>query len=144
MRYLLPIIVICSIFSCRKGEEPLSNVPAIEFISVIPTAAIQYQDSLSFTIKYEDGDGDLGSNDPNIRNLFLTDSRNNVTYEFRVKQLTPSNTAIAISGNLTVVLDNVGLISGSTPETATFEIYMTDNAGNRSNTLSSNLVTINP
>lgn len=119
-------------------------MPAIEFISVIPTAAIQYQDSLSFTIKYEDGDGDLGSNDPNIRNLFLTDSRNNVTYEFRVKQLTPSNTAIAISGNLTVVLDNVGLISGSTPETATFEIYMTDNAGNRSNTLSSNLVTINP
>jgi hypothetical protein len=145
MRYTIALfIVICSIFSCKKGEEAVSDIPAIEFISVSPQSATQYSDSLTFVIGYEDGDGDLGSNDPDTRNLFLTDSRNNVTYEFRVKQLSPTGSTISIKGNLSVVLDNVGLINGSTTETTVYSIYVVDEAGNRSNTVKSDVVTINP
>ena len=122
----------------------MSDIPAIEFISVSPQSATQYSDSLTFVIGYEDGDGDLGSNDPDTRNLFLTDSRNNVTYEFRVKQLSPTGSTISIKGNLSVVLDNVGLINGSTTETTVYSIYVVDEAGNRSNTVKSDVVTINP
>lgn len=138
------IIAICSIFSCTKGEETVSDIPAIEFISVSPQSVTQYVDSLTFVIGYEDGNGDLGSNDPDTRNLFLTDSRNNVTYEFRVKQLSPTGSTISIKGTLSVVLENVGLINGSSTEAAVYSIYVVDEAGNRSNTVESSVVDINP
>lgn len=144
MKKLVFFIVICSIFSCKKGEEALSDVPSIQFVSVTPETATQFSDSLTFVIGYEDGNGDLGSNDPDVKNLFLTDSRNNVTYQFRIKELSPANSDIAIKGNLSVVLDNVGLTNGTAAETATFSLYVVDRVGNQSNTVESTLVTINP
>lgn len=119
-------------------------MPAITFVSVSPQSATQYSDSLTFVIGYEDGDGDLGTNDPDAKNLFLTDSRNNVTYQFRVKQLSPNNSSISIKGSLSIVLDNVGLINGTSAEQTTFSVYVVDRAGNQSNTVNSDMITINP
>lgn len=138
--------VLVTVFaSCSKNDEALSIVPSLTFVSVSPTTAVQYADSLTFVLGYEDGDGDLGSNDPDIKNLFITDSRNGVVYQYRVKQLAPNNSTIAIKGNLSVVLDRVGLIgSAGTAETATYSIYMTDRAGNQSNTVTSSAITIHP
>jgi hypothetical protein len=135
-------LIVIAFASCSKGDEELSPITSLTFISVSPTTAIQYTDSLTFVIGYEDGDGDLGSNDPDIKNLYLTDSRNGVVYEFRVKQLAPTNSTIAIKGTLSVVLDRVGLIGSGAAETATYSIYMTDRAGNQSNTITSSAVTI--
>lgn len=141
--YLL-FVAMWLLASCEKGEEAPGTEPVITFVSVSPSIVTQYVDSLTFTLKYEDGDGDLGSNDPDVKNLFLTDSRNNVTYKYRIKQLSPTGSAIAITGNLSVVLDNIGLINGNTPETATFNMYVKDRAGNQSNIVTSNAITINP
>ncbi len=137
--------VILSVFaSCSKDDEELSKVPSLTFVSVSPTTAVQYADSVTIVLAYEDGDGDLGSNDPDIKNLYLTDSRNGVVYEFRVKQLAPTNSTIAIKGTLSVVLDRVGLIGSGAAETTTYSIYMTDRAGNQSNAVTSSAVTIQP
>jgi len=144
LHYALLIAMIMFLAACEKGEEALGPEPVITFVSVSPSTVVQYTDSLIFTIEYTDGDGDLGSNDPDSKNLYLTDSRNNVTYQYRVKELAPAGSTIAITGTLSVVLDNVGLINGSTSETATFDIYVTDRAGNQSNTVTSSEVTINP
>lgn len=143
-QYWIILLGMCALASCGKNDEALGPIPTLAFVSVSPTTATQFTDSLTFVIEYEDGDGDLGSNDPDIKNLYLTDSRNGVIYEFRVKQLAPSNSTIAIKGTLSVVLDRVGLIGSGNAETTTFNIYMTDRAGNASNIITSSQVTIVP
>lgn len=143
--YLLPVIAsgIVLIASCKKDDtDPTDPVPVITFESVTPATVQEYTDSLVFTISYADGDGDLGENDADVKNLFLTDVRNQVTYEYRIRQLAPTGANIPIQGNLNIVLDHTAILDGSTSETAAFEIYVVDRAGNVSNTVTSSLVQV--
>lgn len=133
-------LVLFANSSCKKTEE-ISPIPEIEFISVTPQTVHEYTDSLVFTIKYRDGDGDLGENDPDVENFFLADSRNNVIYKFRIPQLAPDNSNIIIEGNLNVVLANTAIIDGY-PTTFTYSIYVKDRAGNQSNTITTSSVTV--
>ena len=75
--------------ACKK-DKPVSTTPAISFVSMAPNPAIKYQDSVKIVISYTDGDGDLGVDSPDVKNLFVTDSRNSVTSGFRISQLAPS------------------------------------------------------
>jgi hypothetical protein len=128
--------------SCSKKEE-ISNIPEIEFISVTPATVTQFQDSLNFRISYKDGDGDLGENNDTVKNVFLTDSRNNVTYKYRLQELAPLASSISIQGYVNIKLNSVGLLDeNADQETATYSIYIKDRAGNSSNTVTSSVVTI--
>ena len=49
--------------------------PQSELMEVLPTTAQQYTDSIAFTIQYQDGDGDLGNDDPDIPSIKLIDNR---------------------------------------------------------------------
>ncbi len=133
--------VSLTIVSCKKAEE-IGPIPEIEFISVTPANVQEYADSLVFTIKYRDGDGDLGENTSDAENFFLADSRNNVIYKFRIPQLAPDNSSIIIEGNLNVTLANTAIIDGSASQTFTYSIYVKDRAGNQSNTVITSLVTV--
>ena len=138
-------IVYClaSIHGCKK-EEPISEVPAIEFVSITPNPAVKYQDEIKITIKYTDGDGDLGENTPDVKNLFVKDNRNNVTYEFRIPQLAPSDSKIIIQGNQPFNLPPQGFVDDThTTEAAVYSIYVKDRAGNQSNTVQTPSLTIN-
>jgi hypothetical protein len=142
----LPFILflggITLVVSCSKKEE-ISNIPEIEFISVTPTMVTQFQDSLIFRISYKDGDGDLGENIDTVYNVFLTDSRNNVAYKYRLQELAPLASNISIQGNVNIKLNGVGLLDeNADQETASFSIYVKDRAGNSSNTVTSSVVTI--
>ncbi|MCE9539881.1 MAG: hypothetical protein K8R85_11780, partial [Bacteroidetes bacterium] len=103
MKKLFILFVFWSLISsCKKDDSiEISTTPAIEFISITPSTAVEYLDKITITISYKDGDGDLGENSPDVKNLFLTDTRNNVTYQYRVSQLAPSGAATAIQGTLT-------------------------------------------
>ncbi len=140
-RAVLFFLVSVLFFSCKKADE-ISVVPEIEFISVTPQNVHEFTDSLVFTIKYKDGDGDLGENNPDAENLFLTDSRNNVIYKFRIPQLAPYNSKIIIEGNLNVTLVNTAIIDGSSSQTFAYSIYVKDRAGNQSNTITTAAVTV--
>src|ERR1017187_8108029 len=108
--YYIIIIAVLIIFnSCKKDPPAISTTPSITFVSVTPVSVTQFNDNITFTISYQDGDGDLGQNDPNVYNLFLTDNRINVTYPFRIQQLAPDNANIAIEGNLSIILPNAGI-----------------------------------
>jgi len=131
------------IFSCKKAED-IGPIPEIEFISVTPQSVHEYTESLVFTIKYRDGDGDLGENDSDAENFFLADSRNNVIYKFRIPQLAPDNSSIVIEGNLNVTLANTAILDGSNSQTFTYSIYVKDRAGNQSNTVTTSSVTVTP
>lgn len=135
--YFLTIIV-----SCKKEPTEISDVPEITFVSVTPNAVKEFQDSLIFTISYKDGDGDLGEKSPDVKNLFLTDSRIGITYSYRIQQLAPDGANIAIQGNLNTVLKNIAITDSSNQQQATFSIYVIDRAGNKSNTINSSVVMI--
>jgi hypothetical protein len=144
MKPLIVFIIITSLFSaCKKDEEKYSDVPAITFESISPGIVKQFGDSLIVTIGYEDGNGDLGENGSDVKNAFVTDSRNDLTYGFRVKQLAPTDASIIIKGKLLIVIPQVALnnLTGIS-ETATFSIYLEDRAGNKSNVVNTSSITI--
>jgi hypothetical protein len=144
---LLAILVSTCFWGCKKTDKdlpPISVIPSIKFISMDPAVATKYQDEIKIKIEYTDGDGDLGQNTPDAKNLFCTDSRNNVTYQFRIKQLAPDTAHIIITGELTFNLPPQGFIDDAhTSETTTYSVYVKDRAGNPSNTVQTSTLTIN-
>ncbi len=141
-KLIFALCLILFIASCKKDDEGISNTPEIEFVSVTPSNVVEYQDSLVFRISYRDGDGDLGENGNGVDNFFLTDSRNSVTYKFRIQQLAPDDANIAIQGELDVVLQSAAVLNGQASETVTYSIHIVDRAGNQSNTVTSPVVTV--
>lgn len=140
---------LCFVFSmlylfisaCKKKEE-LTNVPKIEFISISPSSAVEYVNSITITFSYDDFNGDLGENNANVTNLFITDSRNNVTYNYRVSQLAPSDATIHIKGNLNAVIKNTAITDASSSQSVTYSLYVKDREGNASNAITTSAITI--
>lgn len=139
------IILICFaflFFSCKKEEIKISEVPSITFNNLSPSSIQEFDGPIVFTINYIDGDGDLGENTAGIKNLFLKDNRNKLVYEYRFQQLAPDNSNITIQGSLSIELVNTAITNDSNEQTATFDIYVVDRAGNRSNTITSSVLSI--
>ncbi len=101
-----------------------------------------FQDEVIITINYKDADGDLGENDADVTNCFVKDSRNDVEYEFRIPQLSPDNSSITITGDLEIRLQSIGISDGQSSETVSFEVYLKDRAGNSSNRITTNTITV--
>ena len=127
--------------SCHKDDPIYSSTPTIELVSV-SSDNVAEGDPLTFRIKYTDGDGDLGENNADAHNLFLTDNRVNVTYEYRIKELAPEGSSIIIRGYLDVVLNTTAITNGSSSQSVTYSIYVKDRAGNQSNTVTTGAITI--
>lgn len=134
-------LLVAAVSSCKKDDAISSNIPAIELVSV-SSNNISEGDPLTFRIKYTDGDGDLGENNANAHNLFLTDNRVGVTYEYRIQELAPSGSSLIIRGNLDVVLNTTAITNGSNSQNVTYSIYVKDRAGNQSNTVTTSDITI--
>lgn len=127
---------------CGKTEE-ISEVPQLKFVSITPHNAVKYQDEIRITFEYTDGDGDLGENTPDIKNLFVTDSRISVPYALRMSQLAPSDAKMIIRGHQSVVLTPQGFVDDShSSEKITFSIYVVDRAGHQSNTIQTSEITV--
>jgi hypothetical protein len=130
------------IASCKKDEE-VSNNPLIEFINISPDPAFEYQDSIIINISYFDQNGDLGENDPDVKNVFVSDLRNNVTYEYRIQELAPENAEIAIKGRIKLVLQSAAIIDPlNSEETVYYSVYVKDRAGNNSNIIYTDKINI--
>lgn len=139
---LLALVSGLFLSSCKKSSQP-SVVPAIEYKSVNSSTVKQFDGSLVFTIHYKDGDGDLGENNADVKNLFLVDNRIGITYKYRIQQLSPDGSTIPIEGNLDVTLSAVALTDTLlTQQNATFSIYVTDRAGHESNHVTSGNIVI--
>lgn len=139
--FLFLITLVVS--SCKKDKfEEISDTPAIEFLSITPSTATEYQDNIIITISYKDGDGDLGENTPDKKNLFVTDSRNGVIYEYRIPQLGPTGETVAIQGHLPVEIKNTAITNGSTSQSVTYTVYIKDRAGHVSNTIATTAITV--
>jgi hypothetical protein len=119
------------IAGCSKTE--LSEIPEITIESITPTTVHAYTDSISISINYKDGNGDLGENNPDVKNVFVTDSRNALVYPYRLQQLAPDNSKVPIQGKITIVLPRLGLTDSTGAQTFYFTVYVVDRAMNMSN-----------
>jgi hypothetical protein len=148
-------IIFLSIISCKKNDietnksntekiDPISDTPAITLINVTPTTVTQLNDSIVFTIQYQDGNGDIGYKNADSTSLFLTDNRANLIEKYHIQPLTPSGSDIIIQGNLKIVLDRTAILDTTqTQETTTYTIKLKDRAGNWSNEIITETITIN-
>jgi hypothetical protein len=141
---VLLVFVIMVNSGCQKDDDPFANkAPSIEWLSLTPQMVVEFDDSLVFRIKYRDNDGDLGENNPNVKNLFITDNRIGIVYDYRIQQLAPSGSTVAIEGTLQVALNSLARTDTSlAQESATFSVYVKDRAGNKSNVVTSGAITI--
>ena len=128
--------------ACKKETSTINKVPILDFVNVTPNDVHEFQQSLIFTVHYKDGDGDLGENNADAKNLFLIDNRIGIKYQYRLQQLSPSNSTIAIDGDFNVELKTVAITDSSLLQNATFSIYVIDRAGNQSNIVTSGNVII--
>ena len=146
MKTIVPYIVIFFLLgiiaSCKKKKTESTATPQIEFVSISPSTAVEYVNAITITFSYDDLDGDLGQNDPNATNLFITDSRNNVVYNYRISQLSPDGSTVHIKGNLNAVIKNTAITDGSTSQPVSYSVYIRDRAGNTSNTITTSAITI--
>ena len=136
------IAVILFLYSCKKETIEFDPIPKIEFIGISPIVANQYSDSVMVTIKYNDGDGDLGENAIGVKNCFVTDNRIGITYQYRIRQLAPDDTAIPIEDNLNIQLGGQGITDNSNQQSVSYTIFVTDRAGHQSNSITTSAITI--
>lgn len=118
--------------------------PRIEFISMQKDTVIQNQDSNVITIGFEDGDGDIGSND--FENLFLTDTRIPRVQTFKIPVIPQQGIGNGISGKIDILIEPGSLCcidtkincvpeAGAPMETTIYTMYIEDRAGNVSNVI---------
>lgn len=143
VKRLFPLLLITLFTACKKDANEFSEVPEIEFVSISPTVVDQYTDPVTITLRYKDGDGDLGENDADVRNCFITDNRIGIRYEYRIRQLAPDGASVPIQGTLDVQLGGQGITdTAATSQPASFTVVVRDRAGHESNAVSTGSITI--
>ncbi len=132
--------------SCLTPPE-YPDEPRIEFVSMLRDTVIQGVDSNVITISFEDGDGDIGSN--NEVNLFLTDTRFTSparVQTFKIPVIPQQGIGNGISGKVDILIDPGSLCCVNTKitcvseenapmEPTVYTMYLEDRAGNVSNVI---------
>lgn len=142
-KQLLPLLLIALLTACKKDENEFSDIPEIEFVSITPSVVDQFTDPVTITLRYKDGDGDLGENDTDARNCFITDNRIGIEYEYRIRQLAPEGASIPIQGTLDVQLGGQGITdTAAATQSTSFTVVVRDRAGHQSNAVTTGSITI--
>lgn len=129
------------VFACKK-EEKYSNTPAIEFVSLSPSSTTEFSRNIKLVISYKDGDGDIGTDDPDAYTLLIKDARLPNADEFHIQPLTPPGSAIQIEGELNISLPGLFVLGTDSTETTSFNVKLKDRAGNWSNEVSTSSITV--
>jgi len=139
--FLLGCILVFS--SCKKEEEnPVA--PILEFKEISSTSVVQFDNSIIVTFGYEDYQGDLGHQDPDIVSLRVKDSRLSDADMYHIPPMTPEQQELHIKGTYSVILNHVFLLGNGVSETTKFTIQIQDRAGNWSNEVVTPIITIEP
>ena len=142
---IAPILFIISIMigSCTKYEEVSEDEkPSITYTTITPMNIKEFKDSVQITIKYKDGNGDLGDENPDVLNIYVKDNRLDKADFYHLHALSPPGKSIAIEGTLNIKLKNTFLIGSGNSETTSYEVKIKDRAGNWTNSIITEMVTI--
>ncbi len=143
-------IVIACLFlllqnSCKKEQINIigNPIPLLKLVSVSSKQLKQFKDSLVITFEYTDGDGDIGETNPDLNDLEIKDQRLSKPDFYFVKPLTPPNANIKVKGTIAVQMKNTFLLGTADSEVTSFELRLKDRAGNWSNGIKTDVITIN-
>jgi hypothetical protein len=139
--YVLFAFVIVGFVMClRPPDYPI--IPHIGFVRMSKNTMKQGDgsaDSLRLYLSFEDGDGDIGSNDS--LNVFVTDTRQaNATPEpFRMPFVPEQGAKNGISGEISLLiyttccLPSCNSFLNKAQDSLFFDVYIKDRSGNKSN-----------
>lgn len=141
------ILAMLALSSCIKDEN-FDVVPVIEFQSFVSFQnEFNATDSAIFIFSFQDGDGDIGSSDSTNFNCFLTYQEKNgaeITNfpnieprTYRLPSLTPNAKDKNIEGEISLTLKPAPIFNIATDSAYRYSCYITDRAGNESNTITS-------
>ena len=144
MRKTYFLLLFLLIMGCEKVvEEPVFDLsPRIELLELSQTSLVQFKDQLKIRISYEDGDGDLGNLDADVNSIFIKDSRLTSPDEYYLAPLTPEDANVSIQGTLELKLSPTFLLGNGDRETIVYSIYLIDRAGNQSNIIETEEITV--
>ena len=144
MRKIAFILVVSLIVSsCKKDSESFGDTPEIGFNRIYPAQVKEYVDKFYIEIAYKDGNGDLGSANPDSSNITVTDTRSNLEYGFRLRDLSTPNGDPNIKGTLIIEMPPTAILdSANTTENTTFTVVVEDQKGNLSNKVETGRLTI--
>ncbi|MBL7811896.1 MAG: hypothetical protein JNL57_06695 [Bacteroidetes bacterium] len=129
--------------ACSETQITTGNpVPALQLQNLTPTNLQQFKDSVTVTLMYEDGDGDLGFENADINSLEVQDDRLSKPDYYYVAPLAPLTAKIHIKGTLALKLRNLFLLGTGNAETTVLRLRIKDRAGNWSNTVTTPEITI--
>lgn len=144
---------------CSCADAPdFSEVPTLEYVGISKTELQQgslNNDTLTLFLAFEDGDGDIGLEDTDNRtDLFLIDRRTQDTAERIKSPFVPlQGAANGIKGEMSIRIfttccifpDNIPPCQAP-PQYPTnelqYDIILVDRAGNESNTVSTDIITL--
>ena len=142
-KLILISLSIILLFSCKKDDEAYSDIPEIEFVSLTPSSTSEFSSNIKLIISYKDGDGDIGTDDPDEYTLLIHDSRLPDADEHHIQPLTPPSSKIQIEGELQINLAGLFVLGSDSTETTSFTVKLKDRAGNWSNELTTSSITVN-
>lgn len=134
--FLLSIIVsfIAALAACKK--DSIGTKPQLTFNSYSLNEVIENNSNLDISFQVQDSDGDI-ENQFWIQTFF--DSRTD-TFNFEPRQMPNlgSHKGGKLDAEVILHLESINLSSGTTtiPDSVHFRVYIEDNAGNKSDTIS--------
>jgi hypothetical protein len=136
------------ISSCKK-DDTFPVTPEITFVSLEKFISVSNNDSLELTFDFTDGDGDIGSpvSNTSSRDIFakLFELKNGVfveanlaaPLEYRMPYLEPSGNNKSLKGTVKINID-YNILQPN--DTIRYEVYITDRAGHKSNTITTSTI----
>ncbi len=155
-KYVYFFLGLCWFIISCADKPNFSEAPQIEFVSFSKTVLSQgnvLQDTTFLTISFTDGDGDIGSENNTERNIFIIDNRTDTLYtDYKIPVIPQEGANNGIQGTIRMMMFSAccvfpdGIPPCESPaefpdQQVNFDIYMIDNAGNMSNTITTPSIT---
>lgn len=135
----------CGISNVKPGDEK----PEITFESIQPSTVKDFlthgKNVVEITIGFKDPDGDLGGDSTLVVKALRTPSSldpTGGTAKYTIPNLSPRSGSRNITGKLKVRIDDLFITTLDTIQVFPYEIYIVDQSGNKSNTITTSPVTI--
>ena len=118
----------------KSGDDlPYPKAPEIRFLSMSHDTIMEYRDVLTLQISYQDGDGDLGFEEPDNYAVFIRDARLTAYDGFYLGPIAPPGIIVPVKGSLSVRFPSLFVFGNRQQESTHFYAYVVDRSGQKSN-----------
>ena len=136
------VIVLLLLQACTSQQEEIPTIPQLKVLSISPTNVQEFRNQVILELQYLDYQGDIGSENPDEKTLWVQDSRLDSADWYHVPPIAPIGEEVAIRGTFTVPMNRLFLMGNGQSETLFFTVKLKDRAGNWSEEESTETITV--